>query len=200
MLSRFLQYIFFKFIKKNLIFETEKHIFLKKLVLFVYGVLIGCLLYGLIILPIKFVPRKVFFYTGAVAVTLLGFGCAISSQIRCISILILLGFCGKAGRSVLRTIIFTFVLIGPIENIIVNSKEVVRVFSCSTALTYNLTRTKYDLLTSPFSDALLHLQANLSQIQDNFQLIKDIVEPIKHEVEDSNLMTNGKEEYVRREG
>lgn len=188
-----IQNIFFKCIKrfpslKNLIYDSETHYFLRKLVLFIFGILVGWMLYGLVLLPITLIPQKLLIYFGAVSVTLLGLGCAFSIQVRCISILILLGFCGKAGRSVLRTIIFTFILVGPIDNIIVNTKEVVRVFSCSTSLTYNLTKAKFDLLTSPFSDSLFNLEKNLSQIQQNFKLIKDVVEPIKHEVEDYNVM------------
>lgn len=59
-------------------------------------------------------------------------------------------FCGKAGREVLKTIVLAYVLAGPFTTISNNAKEVVRVFGCKTVLTYNLTKTRYELMVKPF--------------------------------------------------
>lgn len=73
--------------------------------------------------------------------------------------------------------------IGPIYNITINCKEVVRVFGCSAKLTYNLTKNRFDLLTAPFRRSLQHLQHNVTHINRSFDKIKSVVRPLKEEIE-----------------
>ena len=71
-------------------------------------------------------------------------------QIRCTSLLTVPAFLGRAGRGFLKALILGYVITGPIFNLTLNGKEVVRTFVCSAELTYNLTKTRVDLMFKPF--------------------------------------------------
>lgn len=76
---------------------------------------------------------------------------------------------------------FSCVLTGPINNICLNAGEVVRLFTCSAVLIYNLNLARVDLMTKPFQVAL-----NISKdhfIREEFEVLTNITEPIKLEVE-----------------
>lgn len=127
-------------------------------------------------------------------------------EIRCCCLLIWMGFFGKAGRSFLKALVFTFIIsgskfydchiilekcfkifLGPLNNLALNAKEVVRVFTCSTTLTYNLSKTRFDLMAEPFHHALMALQNNISHIKDKFAEIENVIEPIKEEIEEPDI-------------
>jgi hypothetical protein len=95
---------------------------------------------------------------------------------------------GKAGRSYLRTLLFVLILVGPIHNMLLNSEEAVRVFSCAAYLKYNLTKHKIELMVDPFINVLFGMQKNVSIVQLNFQKFENVVNPIYQEIE--NLDTN----------
>lgn len=115
-----------------------------------------------------------------------GYGCALSVQIRCFSSLCLVSFLGRAGCGMLKAIVFSCILTGPINNISLNAREVVRVFTCSAVMTYNLSMVRFDLMTKPFQAALSGSKDNLDQMKDEFRTLVDITEPIKLEVEGYN--------------
>lgn len=71
-------------------------------------------------------------------------------QIRCICLLTVPGFFSGAGRSVLKAMVLGYIIAGPIFNLTYNAKEVMRCYACTGELTYNLTKTKYDLMMAPF--------------------------------------------------
>lgn len=73
---------------------------------------------------------------------------------------------------------------GPIHNLSMNGKEVIRVFDCSTKLTFNLTKTRFDLMTKPFYNSLMGIKRNASQINESFRIINTVMKPIKQEIED----------------
>lgn len=112
-----------------------------------------------------------------------GYGCAFSTQVRCLCSLCLVGFLGKAGRSLLKSIVLSYILTGPISNIGLNAREVVRVFSCSSVLTYNLTKVRFELIAKPFQNALVGGRDHLQQVKHEFRTIVDIIEPVRQEVE-----------------
>lgn len=193
-LYKFFKKYFLKFVNhnatlKDLFFSShDEHNKLRKLVLFIYGLIIGWFFGKFILINFGF-PVSWILYVKLFSALLVGFGKAFSVQFRCISTLVWIGIFGKAGRNILKTIIFTLVVTGPIENIIDNSKEVVRVFSCSTYLVYNLTKTKLDLMIKPFTNAFSNMDEQYSLIQKKFQEIDDIVMPIFHEVENEDNYT-----------
>lgn len=189
----FLKFINYIPILKNLLLTShDEQSKLKKCILFIYGSIFGWF-FGEYILGNVRIPSTWLFHVKLIIIViislLVGFGKAFSLQFRCISTLFWMGLFGKAGRNILKTIIFTLVITGPIENIIVNSKDVIRVFSCSTYLVYNLTKTRFDLMVKPFTNAFSSMDEQYSTIQMKFQEVNEIVRPIFHEVEDKDNYT-----------
>lgn len=106
---------------------------------------------------------------------------AFSIQFRCIIFLILLQACDKVGRNILKALILFYMLTGPINNLVLNSKEVSRVFDCSFELTYNLTKTRLDLILKPFTKAFSDV--DFTEVQKDIHEMSDQIEPIIKEVE-----------------
>lgn len=187
-LYKFLKLIIQKLVKKfkflhNLTFSSNKKFkVFRKVFMCVYGIFVGYIFWKLVMQQIAF-PLKWTSYLILSSMIFCAFGCSISIQFRCITALMLVTFFGSSGRNFLKTIIFTLVLTGPLQNILLNSEEVVRVFSCASYLTYNLTKTKVDLMTKPFKNVLYGMDKNLSSIQNNFKEIHSIVNPIFREIE-----------------
>ncbi|KAG5673428.1 hypothetical protein PVAND_003476 [Polypedilum vanderplanki] len=161
---------------------------IRKLILFIYGVFIGLIFYHSIISNIEFSQKYQTLVVASVCF-LCALMCMISIQFRCISVLMLLGALGKAGRSLIKTIIIALLLAGPIANIIQNSIEVTRVFECTTSLTFNLTRNKVELAFIPFINAFTHMESNLSSVQDSLNEITHVVGPIVQEIEGNENFT-----------
>lgn len=72
---------------------------------------------------------------------------------------------------------------GPIANLSENGAEIVRVFACSTKLTYNLTKTRFDLITKPFQNTIRAMKGDVKDVEDAFSNIKNVLEPLRNEVE-----------------
>lgn len=81
------------------------------------------------------------------------------------SVLAVTTFCGRTGRRVLRAIIIAYVVAGPVQNIMNNGHEIVRTFSCSASLNYNLTKTRLDLMFRPLAEGLLNLRVRSQYVQ-----------------------------------
>ncbi|RZC37622.1 DC STAMP domain containing protein, partial [Asbolus verrucosus] len=174
-------------------FSKNDHRILKKIFSFLFGVLLGVGFYHLILVDLNF-TEGASLLMGAVMCLLLGFGNAFSSQIRCITLLTLPSFGGKVGRGVIKTFVVAFILSGPVENITNNGKEVVRVFACTTSLTFNLTKTRFELMFKPFSDALFGMKADVNEVKDTMRSMRDVSAPVVGEVEDESEMRKMKEE------
>lgn len=69
-------------------------------------------------------------------------------------------------KAIIVLVSFLFHIIGPITNMGLNAKEVVRVFACSTQLSFNLTKIKYARMYRPLNKALLSLQREVDGIKD----------------------------------
>uniref|UniRef100_A0A182T7D0 Dendritic cell-specific transmembrane protein-like domain-containing protein n=1 Tax=Anopheles maculatus TaxID=74869 RepID=A0A182T7D0_9DIPT len=153
---------------------------LRVLLLALYGLLVGFLFYRFVLVNLD-LPDTVLFYFGlTVAIAL---GCSFSTQVRCVCALCWMGFFGKAGRNLLKTVTITLILTGPIENMALNGKEVIRVLACSAELGFNLTLARVDLMTKPFQNALLQGRDRLPELKEEFSKIVSIVKPIVREVE-----------------
>uniref|UniRef100_A0A182N7W5 Dendritic cell-specific transmembrane protein-like domain-containing protein n=1 Tax=Anopheles dirus TaxID=7168 RepID=A0A182N7W5_9DIPT len=152
------------------------------ILLALYGLLVGALFYRLVLVNLD-LPDAVLFYLGLAVALALGFGCAFSTQVRCVCALCWMGFFGKAGRNLLKTVTLTLILLGPIENMTLNGKEVIRVLTCSAELAFNLTLTRVDLMSKPFQNALAQGRDRLPELKQEFSQIVSIVEPIVREVE-----------------
>ncbi|XP_050352207.1 protein sneaky [Nymphalis io] len=159
----------------------EKRI-LKVLLGFIAGFGLGQLYFNLFLKDIPFL-NDVGFILGLLISIILGISIAASVQVRCISLLLFPMYCGKAGRSILKAIVLTYVIAGPITNMGLNAKEVVRVFACTTHLSYNLSKLMYAQNCIPLNKALLDFTQDLVLIKENIRSIRDVISPIEYEIE-----------------
>ncbi|XP_053614954.1 protein sneaky-like [Plodia interpunctella] len=116
---------------------------------------------------------------------LIGVGNACAIQLRCISLLSLAMYCGKPGRGVMKAVILTYVVAGPITNMCKNAREVVRVFACTTRLSYNLSQTKHSLLAKPVRRSLANMTTDVDHMKACISSIDNVLSPIENEVEGS---------------
>lgn len=160
---------------------------------FFYGLFLGLAFYELIIVDLNFTENVALIVGGTIAL-MLACGIASSSQIRCIALLAIPSFGGKAGRGVLKALVLAFIISGPIQNLTSNGKEVVRVFACTTHLTFNLTRTRFELMFKPFAEALHNMKTDANEIKDTIRSIRDVASPLAGEFENEEEMKKLKEE------
>lgn len=178
----------------NLFFtEEHRHKHLKSFCGFFYGILLGVLFYKFILIDLNFTEGAALI-VGSTICLMLGFGIAYSSQIRCITLLTFPNFGGKVGRGVLKAMVIAFIISGPIENLTDNGREVVRVFACTASLTFNLTKTRFELMFKPFVEAIFGIKADIKEVKDTLRSIKDVSAPITGEIEDEKEMRKLKEE------
>lgn len=111
----------------------------------------------------------------------------LSRNMRVLILLMFVSLLGKAGQSYLRAVAFAFVIAGPIANLVKNADEVARVFACTTLLTYNLTKTRFDLMAKPFTNTLQTMREDLDEIQGNFRELQTILDDLKYGVENTNI-------------
>lgn len=160
--------------------ESEQRV-LKFFLSFTYGFAIGVLLH-MFVFSIKFSHE----WKLLLALVLCAlFTCFLHTfiQFRCISVLFWFEMFGKAGRNLIKPVVIALIILGPVNNIITNGKEVARVLECTAFLTYNLTRTKFDLAIKPFTNAFAHMDESLSDVKKKFEEIRKVVDPIYQEVE-----------------
>ncbi|XP_055852072.1 protein sneaky isoform X2 [Episyrphus balteatus] len=119
-------------------------------------------------------------------VIILGLGFVFTTAIKCITVLACVGLLGKTGRSFLRALCMTYIISGPLSNLAFNGQETVRVFACTTVLTYNLTKTRFDLMSKPFQNTLAAMKDEMADIRKNFENIEEVLQPIKDEIDDEN--------------
>ncbi|XP_062133596.1 protein sneaky [Drosophila sulfurigaster albostrigata] len=108
-----------------------------------------------------------------------GLSFMLSRNVRAVTLLIFASIADKAGHKYLRAVAFGFLITGPIANLAANAGEVARVFACSTTLTYNLTKTRFDLIAKPFTNTLQHMKSDIVEIQDTFKELQVILNDLK---------------------
>ncbi|XP_043271509.1 protein sneaky-like [Venturia canescens] len=160
---------------------------------FFLGLFLGIVFYVGIILDLEF-DRYTSLALGAIVIVLLSIGCASSIQVRCVCLLMIPAFFGRAGRSVLKALVLGYVIAGPIFNLSYNGKEVVRTFACTSQLTYNLTKTRFDLMFKPFQQALFGMKADINEVKDTLTSVRELMSPIVEELEGEEEMKRLKEE------
>ncbi|XP_037295177.1 protein sneaky isoform X2 [Manduca sexta] len=111
---------------------------------------------------------------------------------RCISLLIIPMYCGKSGRGVLKAVVLTYVVAGPITNMCLNAKEVVREFACSNELSHNISKAKYELVEKPVRRTANDLENEVGQFKDTISSIDIVIGPLEDEIEGTD------EEYQSR--
>ncbi|XP_049303976.1 protein sneaky isoform X5 [Bactrocera dorsalis] len=145
------------------------------------GFLVATVLWFLLLLNFQF-SLEMKIMTLGIIVTLVGTGFLFTSSLKCITLLIFMGMAGKSGRSYLRALSFAYIITGPIANLAANGGEVVRVFACATTLTYNLTKTRLDIMIKPFQKTLNSMENDLIDVEKSFEKMNEILLPIRVEV------------------
>ncbi|XP_020714114.1 E3 ubiquitin-protein ligase DCST1 isoform X2 [Ceratitis capitata] len=170
--------------------NVESFIWTRYICSWFVGVCVGAILWLLISLNFNFSLESEVLISVSIA-ALVGIGFVFTTNIKCISFLILAGMAGKSGRSYLRALCFAYIITGPIFNLASNGGEVVRVFACATTLTYNLTKTRLDLMTKPFHNTLTTIKDDFILVEKSFDEFNGVLQPIRTEVSgtdnDSNL-------------
>ncbi|XP_075170440.1 ubiquitin protein ligase sneaky [Haematobia irritans] len=136
-------------------------------------------------------PKKYEKVVLVIAMVLGSCGFIFTDAIKCIVFLIFVALLGKSGRGYLRALCFAIVIAGPIDNLSSNCGEIVRVFTCSKMLTWNLTRTRFDLMTKPFQNTLAHMKDDIVEVQNIFNDLRNVTKAIHQEVmEDDPPLTD----------
>ncbi|XP_054284418.1 protein sneaky-like isoform X1 [Macrosteles quadrilineatus] len=162
--------------------EQNECLIYRMLIGSVFGLTVGLAFYEFIISGIAFQPSTVF-TLGVVFTMLLTLGCSLSSQIRCITLLTMPSFFGKSGRHIVKALVISALMSGPVPNIMVNVEELMRMFTCSNSMAHNLSQARYDLLVKPFKIAFLNTKVESEELKDMMGFVNNVVEPFAQEIE-----------------
>lgn len=162
---------------------------------YLFSFLLGVLLAYLMWLLVSINCNLSFLYANAtidvpllpIFLLLNGLAFVLSRNVRAVTLLIFVSLADKAGRRYLRAIAFGLVISGPIDNLVTNAGEVARVFACTTMLTYNLTKTRLDLMAKPFTNTLQHMKGDIDEIQDTFKDLQTILTDLKYGLEHADI-------------
>ncbi|XP_034253745.1 protein sneaky [Thrips palmi] len=149
---------------------------------FLWGFLLGFLLLRLLLRDLV-IGGHVGVILGATIVLLLAAGNAVSTQVRCITLLALPALCSRGGRTTLRVLVIAFLVAGPVANLTDNAIQVGKVFACGARLAANLTRTRWDLLYRPLQKALTRLRTNRAELRSISTEVREVAAPLKQEVQ-----------------
>ena len=190
-LSRLIGVLVLKTSKKydfinDIIFEAHKYKTFKTIVSFIYGLLLGLLLYKFALYP----TELSFFRSTLVAGTcclVFAVSSSCSVKFRVVSVLIWLEIFGKASRKFIKALVIASIIVGPLNNIILNSKELVRVIECTTYLHFNLSKTKFDLAVKPFTNAFSNIEQEIKDVTSSFHKVQEVVVPILNEIKNDDV-------------
>ncbi|XP_017128164.1 protein sneaky [Drosophila elegans] len=164
---------------------------LRRLLTFLWGLVLGFLLWKLVALNFNlgrlFANGLTDISVFAMFVLLTGTAFMLSRSTRTVIMLTFVALVGKSGRTYLRAVAFAFIISGPIDNLVSNAGEVARVFVCTTVLTYNLSKTRFDLMAKPFTNTLKHMRGDVEEIRQTFAELHEVLEDLKYAVEHSDI-------------
>ncbi|KAH8301086.1 hypothetical protein KR018_000945 [Drosophila ironensis] len=154
---------------------------------FLIGLLMGYLLWELVAINFR-LNRDLFglspFWIFVLVISIIY---ALSRAVRTVILLVFVALIGRSGRTYLRAMAFAFIIAGPIENLVANAGEVSRVFVCTTVLTYNLSKTRFDLMAKPFTNTLQNMRGDVEEIRQTFDELQDVLTDLKYAVEQSDI-------------
>ncbi|XP_017006081.2 protein sneaky [Drosophila takahashii] len=164
---------------------------LRLLFSFLVGLALGYLLWKLVALNFSlghlFADDRTDLTAFTVFVLLTAAAFMVSKPIRTVIMLIFVALVGKSGRTYLRAVAFAFIISGPIDNLVENAGEVARVFVCTTVLTYNLSKTRFDLMAKPFTNTLKNMRGDVEEIRQTFTELHGVLGDLKYAVEHSDI-------------
>nr|XP_022310045.1 DC-STAMP domain-containing protein 1-like [Crassostrea virginica] len=177
--------------------SPEEYIPVKTLLGFPIGAFLAFLLYKAVIEPLSLPPnlREI---VGAFLGLGLASGYAMSIQVRCITWLLVPTFFGKKGRSFVAAYAIIFLIAGPVHNIMVNGKEVMRALVCATELAINHTATKMELKSDPFKDIAQDFQKQGKLLKVLVQRVSNAYQPLKKEFQDNEKEEKEMEARMRK--
>ena len=162
---------------------SDKYPFAKRVLGFPMGLLLAVGFYYACIDRLKFVEFVRYAIGGAIGLSL-SVGFAMSPQVRCISMLVFPYMCSKAGRGYVGTYTLALLLGGPIANLVLNGKEIVRSFTCTTKMLINQTKASLELKLKPFKDVMMDFQGEANSIHNLTHKIKQDFQPMLSEIMD----------------
>uniref|UniRef100_H2XKX0 Uncharacterized protein n=1 Tax=Ciona intestinalis TaxID=7719 RepID=H2XKX0_CIOIN len=109
-------------------------------------------------------------------------GCALSVQIRCIAALSVPTMVGKTGRSVLGAVLATWILAGPIANVMYHSGEAVNSLTCTARMHNKQMMQLLHLLHAPVTAGFRQLVDDAVVLNDTEKRLNDEMETMKGEL------------------
>ncbi|KAH8294012.1 hypothetical protein KR054_007278 [Drosophila jambulina] len=167
--------------------ETVRLRCVRRMVSFVVGLVTGYLLWKLVTLNFSLGRHPVHPMVLMGVVLLTGILFALSRSIRTLVMLTFVQLAGRAGTLYLRGMAFALIIAGPIDNLVANAGEVSRVFVCSTMLTYNLSKTRFDLMAKPFTNTLKNMDKDVEEIRETFEELRGVLGDLNRAVEQSDF-------------
>ncbi|XP_060569051.1 E3 ubiquitin-protein ligase DCST1-like [Ruditapes philippinarum] len=133
--------------------EPEQYHTWKMFIGFPFGAILGYGLYRLVILPMD-LGEDTRQLLGAVLVFGISAGFSLSVHFRCVCLLLVPTFMGKAGRSYLGAFAMVFLIAGPVENIVDNAQDITRSLTCAAQLAANHTKAKWKFRLQPVGNVM----------------------------------------------
>ncbi|CAK9301234.1 unnamed protein product [Gordionus sp. m RMFG-2023] len=183
------------FCKRVLTSLPNEYKVIKQLLGFPFGISLGIGFHYLVVENLKLEDSSKYLLSGIICLSL-GFGYALSVQVRCMAILLVPVLFTKAGRSVISAVIIGMLIAGPIGNIVYNARESIRSLTCTVSMGYNLTKQIMELKYKPIANVLSDIMVQAPNLKDiskeikkNFSILNKEVEDNK-EIEESRNRTN----------
>ncbi|KAL4235199.1 DC-STAMP domain-containing protein [Mactra antiquata] len=165
--------------------EPEQCHTMKMLFGFPFGALLGYGLYNLVVSPMD-LPTETMHVLGAMTVFGTSAGYSLSVSFRCICILLVPTFMGKAGRSYIGTFAIAYLIAGPIKNIVDNTQDITRSLTCSAELSANHTAAKWKFRLQPVGNVMKDMAAEGWMLNKLGKKVNKAFTPIKSELRGDN--------------
>ncbi|XP_053401543.1 E3 ubiquitin-protein ligase DCST1-like isoform X2 [Mercenaria mercenaria] len=161
--------------------EPDKYRTWKMFLGFPFGAVLGYGLYRMIVLPMALTEetRNVL---GAMLVFGISAGYSLSVYFRCVCILLIPTFMGKAGRSYLGAYAVVFLIAGPIENIVDNAQDITRSLTCAAQLSANHTKAKWKFRLQPVGNVMKDMAEEGWMLNKLGKKVNEAFIPIKAEI------------------
>ncbi|XP_078579647.1 E3 ubiquitin-protein ligase DCST1-like isoform X2 [Branchiostoma floridae x Branchiostoma japonicum] len=186
--------------------DPEEFRFLKFLFGLVFGAFLGLVFYVGMVERMTFPAEEMRYQFGGAVAMLMSLGYALSVQVRCTLILVIPLFFGKHGRRIINAYAITFLMTGPMANMMSNAKESSRSISCSSDLAYQQSLTVMKFMAAPMMDVMKDLRSQAQDLDRSSSDVKRKFIPVEKEVEQAdegktiNQNQNSERKYKKKVG
>ncbi|XP_071943255.1 E3 ubiquitin-protein ligase DCST1-like [Antedon mediterranea] len=150
----------------------------------ILGAGVGAALHFVVLVKIEHIPKAYQYHVAGAVMAVFGLACSLSVSARCILVLIFPNFFGKNGRNTVTTFAIMYLMTGPASNIIANAEESARAISCTAALSFNHSKTAFELMHKPLVAAFRDMQKNTKEVKQvtsglraNFKVMSKDLKP-----------------------